>query len=141
MTRSSMVFVGRGTTRQNFFMVAFKLFKEALLSNVANDENQSFDYSRAGTLLEEGYDRIDQDRSSSYHRFHVENFSRKLHINILLVEALEQILNYVKFMKDRLSKKKRFEEFEIATLQRSVVHFCKINFPQNIVILETPTVV
>ncbi|KAL5569343.1 hypothetical protein UlMin_025918 [Ulmus minor] len=37
---------------------------------------------------------------------------KQLHINIPFVEALEQMPNYVKFMKDMLMKKRRFEEFE-----------------------------
>ncbi|KAH1122019.1 hypothetical protein J1N35_005179 [Gossypium stocksii] len=63
------------------FMFFSKLFKRALLSNVTSDENQSFDYSGAGTLLEEGNVRMNQDQSSSYRRFHVENFSRKVHLD------------------------------------------------------------
>ncbi|KAL5582706.1 hypothetical protein UlMin_015148 [Ulmus minor] len=39
-----------------------------------------------------------------------------LHINISLVEALEQMSNYVKFMKDMLTKKRRFGEFETVAL-------------------------
>ncbi|KAL5542654.1 hypothetical protein UlMin_010364 [Ulmus minor] len=41
-----------------------------------------------------------------------------LHINIPLVEALEQMPNYVKFMKDMLTKKRRFGEFENVALTR-----------------------
>lgn len=41
---------------------------------------------------------------------------KQLHINIPLVEALEQMPNYVKFMKDILSKKRRFGEFEMVAL-------------------------
>ena len=41
---------------------------------------------------------------------------RQLHINIPLVEALEQIPNYVKFMKEILSKERRLEEFETVAL-------------------------
>ncbi|KAA3480661.1 hypothetical protein EPI10_021078 [Gossypium australe] len=45
---------------------------------------------------------------------------KQLHINIPLVEALEQILNYVKFMKDILSKKRRLEESKnVALLKRA----------------------
>ncbi|KAL5578388.1 hypothetical protein UlMin_020087 [Ulmus minor] len=43
---------------------------------------------------------------------------KQLHINILLVEALEQMPNYVKFMKDMLTKKRRFGEFETVALTR-----------------------
>ncbi|XP_016689321.1 uncharacterized protein [Gossypium hirsutum] len=41
---------------------------------------------------------------------------KQLHINIPLVEALEQMRSYVKFMKDILSKKRRLGEFEIVAL-------------------------
>ncbi|XP_052488021.1 uncharacterized protein LOC128041752 [Gossypium raimondii] len=41
---------------------------------------------------------------------------KQLHINIPLVEALEQMPNYVKFMKDILSKKYRLGEFETVAL-------------------------
>ena len=37
---------------------------------------------------------------------------KQLHISISLVEALEKMPNYVKFMKDILSKKKRLSEYE-----------------------------
>ncbi|KAK4260623.1 hypothetical protein QN277_003716 [Acacia crassicarpa] len=40
----------------------------------------------------------------------------QLHINIPLVEALEQMPSYVKFMKEILSKKRQLEEFEIVAL-------------------------
>ncbi|KAA3470744.1 gag-asp_proteas domain-containing protein [Gossypium australe] len=43
---------------------------------------------------------------------------KELHINIPLVEALEQMPNYVKFMKDIMSKKKRLSEFEIVALTK-----------------------
>ena len=42
--------------------------------------------------------------------------SKKLHINILFADALEQMLSYVKFMKDILSKKRRLSDFEIVNL-------------------------
>ncbi|KAA3467057.1 bromodomain-containing protein [Gossypium australe] len=43
---------------------------------------------------------------------------KQLHINIPLVEALEQMPNYVKFMKDILSKKRRLGEFETVALTK-----------------------
>ncbi|KAL5550547.1 hypothetical protein UlMin_000723 [Ulmus minor] len=43
---------------------------------------------------------------------------KQLHINIPLVEALEQMPNYVKFMKDMLTKKMQFGEFETVALTR-----------------------
>ncbi|KAK9033194.1 hypothetical protein V6N11_018231 [Hibiscus sabdariffa] len=39
---------------------------------------------------------------------------KQVHINLPLVEALQQMPNYVKFLKDMVSRKKRIEEFETA---------------------------
>ena len=41
---------------------------------------------------------------------------KKIHINIPFVDALEQMPNYVKFLKDIISKKRRLEEFETVKL-------------------------
>ena len=41
---------------------------------------------------------------------------KKLHINIQFAEALEQMLGYVKFMKDVLSKKRKLGDYETVTL-------------------------
>ena len=41
---------------------------------------------------------------------------KKIHINIPFVDALEQMPNYVKFMKDVMSKKKRVEDYETMKL-------------------------
>ncbi|KAJ9560618.1 hypothetical protein OSB04_005778 [Centaurea solstitialis] len=43
---------------------------------------------------------------------------KQLHINIPLVEALEQMPNYVKFLKDILNKKRRLSEFETVALTK-----------------------
>jgi len=53
---------------------------------------------------------------------------KQLHINIPLVEALEQMPNYVKFLKDILSKKRKLSEFETVALTKecSVILTCKI---------------
>ena len=58
---------------------------------------------------------------------------KKLHINILFVDALEQMPSYVKFMKDILSRKRRLSDFETvnlteecnAILQRKLPHKLK----------------
>ena len=41
---------------------------------------------------------------------------KKLHINIPFADALEQMPNYVQFMKDILSKKRRLFDFETVNL-------------------------
>ena len=58
---------------------------------------------------------------------------KKLHINIPFADALEQMPNYVKFMKDILSRKRRLSKFETmnlieecsAVLQRKLSHKLK----------------
>ncbi|XP_061338600.1 uncharacterized protein LOC133285404 [Gastrolobium bilobum] len=52
---------------------------------------------------------------------------KQLHINVPLVEALEQMPSYAKFMKDVLSKKRRIEEFEtVALTEESCKYLTKI---------------
>ena len=41
---------------------------------------------------------------------------KKIHINIPFADALEQMPNYVKFMKDVMSKKRRLEDYETVKL-------------------------
>ncbi|KAA3487793.1 hypothetical protein EPI10_031597 [Gossypium australe] len=48
---------------------------------------------------------------------------KHLHINIPLVEALEKMPNYAKFIKDVLSKKRRLEEFETVFLTKECSAF------------------
>ncbi|XP_062118728.1 uncharacterized protein LOC133832394 [Humulus lupulus] len=48
---------------------------------------------------------------------------KQLHINIPLVEALEQMPNYVKFMKDILTRKRRLGEFETVALTKECSSF------------------
>ena len=68
---------------------------------------------------------------------------KKLHINILFADALEQMPSYVKFMKDILSKNRRPSDFETvnlieecsAILQRKLPH--KLKNPGSFTILCT----
>lgn len=53
---------------------------------------------------------------------------KQLHINIPLVEALEQMSSYVKFLKDILSRKRRIGEFEIVAL----THECSTMLQESI---------
>ncbi|XP_062103904.1 uncharacterized protein LOC133815026 [Humulus lupulus] len=48
---------------------------------------------------------------------------KQLHINIPLVEALEQMPSYVKFMKDILTRKRRLGEFETVALTKECSSF------------------
>nr|XP_017227786.1 PREDICTED: uncharacterized protein LOC108203384 [Daucus carota subsp. sativus] len=54
---------------------------------------------------------------------------KQLHINIPLVEALEQMPNYVKFMKDILTKKRRLGEFETVALTKECSSFLQHKLP------------
>ncbi|XP_062115238.1 uncharacterized protein LOC133829548 [Humulus lupulus] len=56
---------------------------------------------------------------------------KQLHINIPLVEALEQIPNYVKFMKDVLTRKRRLGEFETVAFTKECSSFLQIKLPSK----------
>ncbi|XP_060959244.1 uncharacterized protein LOC115717351 [Cannabis sativa] len=57
---------------------------------------------------------------------------KQLHINIPLVEALEQISNYVKFLKDILTKKRRLGEFETVALTEGCSAMLKSKIPPKV---------
>ncbi|XP_062103694.1 uncharacterized protein LOC133814794 [Humulus lupulus] len=57
---------------------------------------------------------------------------KQLHINIPLVEALEQMPNYVKFLKDILTKKRRLGEFETVALTEGCSAILKNKIPPKL---------
>ncbi|XP_062103792.1 uncharacterized protein LOC133814906 [Humulus lupulus] len=57
---------------------------------------------------------------------------KQLHINIPLVEALEQMPNYVKFLKDILTKKRRLGEFETVALTEGCSAMLKSKIPPKL---------
>ena len=56
---------------------------------------------------------------------------KKLHINIPFADALEQMPNYVKFMKDILSKKRTLSDFEIVNLTEEYSAILQRKLPQK----------
>ena len=57
---------------------------------------------------------------------------KKLHINIPFADALEQMPNYVKFMKDILSKNRRFSDFETMNLTEECSDILQRKLPQKL---------
>ena len=57
---------------------------------------------------------------------------KKLHINIPFTDALEQMPNYVKFMKDILSQKRRLADFKIVNLTEECSAILQRKLPQNL---------
>ncbi|XP_062100217.1 uncharacterized protein LOC133806100 [Humulus lupulus] len=57
---------------------------------------------------------------------------KQLHINIPLVETLEQMPNYVKFLKDILTKKRRVGEFEMVALTEGCSAILKNKIPPKL---------
>ncbi|XP_022158971.1 uncharacterized protein LOC111025415 [Momordica charantia] len=47
------------------------------------------------------------------------NVLKKLHVNIPLVEALEQMPNYVRFLKEILKKKRKLGEYETVAMSKA----------------------
>ncbi|XP_062114143.1 uncharacterized protein LOC133825178 [Humulus lupulus] len=56
----------------------------------------------------------------------------QLHINIPLLEALEQMPNYVKFIKDVLTRKRRLGEFETVALTKECSSFLQDKLPPKL---------
>ncbi|KAH9680288.1 hypothetical protein KPL71_026499 [Citrus sinensis] len=57
---------------------------------------------------------------------------KQLHINIPFVEALEQMPNYVKFLKDILARKRRLGEFETVALTQESNHMLQSKIPTKL---------
>ncbi|XP_062093732.1 uncharacterized protein LOC133799748 [Humulus lupulus] len=57
---------------------------------------------------------------------------KQLHINIPLVDVLEQMPNYVKFLKDILTKKRRLGEFETVALTKCCSAIQKNKIPPKL---------
>ena len=57
---------------------------------------------------------------------------KKIHINIPFADALEQMPNYVKFLKDIISKKRRLEEFETVKLSKECSAILQKKLPQKL---------
>ncbi|KAL5578118.1 hypothetical protein UlMin_019817 [Ulmus minor] len=57
---------------------------------------------------------------------------KQLHINIPLVEALQQMPNYVKFMKDVLTNKRKLAEFETVALTKECSLLLQTNIPPKL---------
>ena len=54
---------------------------------------------------------------------------KEIHINIPLVEALKQMPNYVKILKDVITHKKKFEEFNVVALNEECSAILKNKIP------------
>ena len=57
---------------------------------------------------------------------------KQLHINILFAEALEQMMGYVKFRNDILSKKRKLEDYETVALLEECCAILKKKFPPRL---------
>ncbi|KAH9781214.1 hypothetical protein KPL71_008370 [Citrus sinensis] len=57
---------------------------------------------------------------------------KQLHINIPFVEALDQMSNYVKFLKDILARKRRLGEFETVALTQESSHLLQSKIPTKV---------
>ena len=56
---------------------------------------------------------------------------KNLSINILFVEALEKMPNYIKFMKEVMSKKRRLEEYKTIKLTKECSAILQKKLPQK----------
>ena len=59
------------------------------------------------------------------------NMFKKLEINIPFADAFAQMLNYVKFVKEIMSKKKKLEAYGTVNFSEIAVQLFKGSFPKN----------
>ncbi|XP_062080643.1 uncharacterized protein LOC133785419 [Humulus lupulus] len=78
-----------------------------------------------------------QQQDSQFQRFL--DVLKQLHINIPLEEALEQMPNYVKFLKDTSRKKRRLGEFEMVALTKGCSAILKNKIPPKLKDPARPT--
>ncbi|KAL4311370.1 hypothetical protein GQ457_01G014760 [Hibiscus cannabinus] len=57
---------------------------------------------------------------------------KQVHINLPLVEAIEQMLNYAKFLKDMVSKRTRLSEFEIVAMTEGCMAMLHNRLPSKL---------
>lgn len=57
---------------------------------------------------------------------------KKLHINFPFVDAMEQMLNYVKFMKEVMSKKRKLEDYKTVKLTEECSHILQKKLSQKL---------
>ncbi|XP_073136970.1 uncharacterized protein [Henckelia pumila] len=65
---------------------------------------------------------------------------KKIHINISFVDALKQMPNYAKFIKDVMSKKKRLQDNEVVNLTEECGAILQKKLPQNLMDPESFTI-
>ncbi|XP_062114007.1 uncharacterized protein LOC133825020 [Humulus lupulus] len=87
---------------------------------------------RTGKNMELTEDNCKRNNKPTSIQSSVEKEDRVLHVNIPLVEALEQMLNYVKFFKDILTKKRRLGEFETVALTEGYSVILKNKIPPKL---------
>ena len=75
--------------------------------------------------------RLKQDKLKEQYGKFLELF-KQLHINLPLVDALSQMPNYAKFLKDILSNKKKFEDLATVTLSEECSAILQNKLPQKV---------
>ncbi|XP_075486207.1 uncharacterized protein LOC142525801 [Primulina tabacum] len=74
----------------------------------------------------------DEGKSASVGEEKVEEPEKKIHINIPFADALEQMPNYAKFIKDVMSKKRKLQEFETVKLTEECSAILQRKLPQKL---------
>ncbi|KAH9681200.1 hypothetical protein KPL71_026880 [Citrus sinensis] len=94
-------------------------------SSVSPESNQQF---RHPPPFPQRFQKQKQDK----HFSKILEVLKQLHINIPFVEALEQMPNYVKFLKDILARKRRLGEFETVALTQESSHMLQSKIPTKL---------
>jgi len=89
-----------------------------------NNGQESITYTPASPFPQ----RIKRKKDEAHFEKFMDIF-KEIHIHIPLVEALKQMPNYVKFLKDVLINRRKFEEFKVVSLNEECSVILKNEIP------------
>ncbi|KAK9028611.1 hypothetical protein V6N11_025764 [Hibiscus sabdariffa] len=100
--------VAKGATHEQYKTITTRSRK--ILVQTSNQKGTAANPSAATDTPAERLKKLKQDYQ--FQKFF--DILKQVHINLPLVEALQQMPNYAKFLKDMVTRKRRIEEFETA---------------------------
>ncbi|XP_016747509.1 uncharacterized protein [Gossypium hirsutum] len=107
--------------------------KEVVIEDEPTEKEESQPTVEVPTLKKSNAEKFDEHKQKQ--EVQLKKFLdvlKQLHINIPLVETLEQMPNYVKFMKDILSKKKRLSVYKTVALAKERNAFLQNKLPPKL---------
>ncbi|XP_038891614.1 uncharacterized protein LOC120081004 [Benincasa hispida] len=111
--------------------MAVKNQEERTPETISHSEPSTSNAGKPAVLLNAPFPRCLMKKNDEQQFKHFLELLRQLHINIPLIEALEQMLKYVKFFKDILTKKMRVSKTKVIALTHEYNALVSNNLPKK----------